>query len=182
VNTAARRFPSITNEDAIRPHQNAFQRWSSPDAMIPDAAPTERADTMALHHPPTFKVYTPDEVRSVPFRKSMPAYEELRDQDSDGIGARTLLKWTGIGIVGGLAVLTTLVVLLNFGADRAFASNLRSALMGSKTVEPAVTKPAAPPVPVVEARPTPKLELPATKPAAPKAAPARAPRPTTYKR
>jgi hypothetical protein len=157
VNTAPRRFQSITNEAAIRPHEHAFQRWSSP--AIPDAAPTERADTMAAHHPPTFKVYTPADVRSVPFRKSMPAYEELRDHDSEGVGASTLLKWTGIGIVAGLAVLTALIVVLNFGGDRAFASiPMRSALMGTAAT------PAAKPA-IVEAKPPTKLELPATKPA-----------------
>jgi hypothetical protein len=178
VNTAPRRFPSTTNEDAIRPHEQAFQRWSSP--MIPDAAPTERADTMAVHHPPTFKVYTPAEVRSIPFRKSMPAYEELRDQESEGLGASTLLKWTGIGIVAGLAVLTALIVVLSFGGDRAFASiQMRSALLGNKTAEPATPAAKPAPVAIAETKPATKLEVPATKPAAPAKV---APKPATKKR
>jgi hypothetical protein len=185
VNTSARRFPSITNEGAIRPHEVAFQRWSSPDfgnmgggfggayprpdfggvatmPEMPEAAATERADTMAAHHPPTFKVYTPAEVRRVPFRKSMPAYEEVHASDSDGVGASTLLKWTGIGIVAGLAVLTALIVVLNFGGDRFTSIDARSALMGNKTE--ATPAPPAKPTAIADAKPAPKteLELPAT--------------------
>lgn len=119
---------------------------------IPDAAPTDRADTMAAHHPPTFTVYTPDQVRAVPFRKSMPAYDEVHEVD--GIGARTLLKWTGIGIVAGLAVLTALIVVLNFGGgDHTFASvNTRSALVSNHAAEPSTP---ATPAKAAAAAPTP---------------------------
>ena len=129
---------------------------------IPDAAPTDRADTMAAHHPPTFTVYTPDQVRAVPFRKSMPAYDEVHEVD--GIGARTLLKWTGIGIVAGLAVLTALIVVLNFGGgDHTFASvNTRSALVSNHAAEPST--PAAPPK--TAAAPTPAKPATATAAAA----------------
>lgn len=192
MNPAPRRFPSITNEDAIRPHENAFRRWSSPDfgtatadgfaaaptmlAMsAPPAPATDRADTMAAHNPPSFTVYTPEQVKATPYRKSMPAYDEVNETDS--VGARTLLKWTGIGIVAGLAVLTALIVVLNFGGDRGFASvNARSALVGNKTT---VAEPAQAPAKVeapVAAKPTPatpaatpktdlELDAPATAPA-----------------
>ena len=169
-----RRFPSITNEDAIRPHEHAFQRWSMPDlGGIPDAATTERADTMAAHHPPTFKVYTPADVRHVPYRKSVPEYEEQRERESGGIGASMLLKWTGIGILAGFAVLTALLVVLSVSGDRALSfipggMSARSALMGGqKSVEPAPAPPA--PVKIAETKPAPKtdFEIPATKPAAP---------------
>ncbi len=114
---------------------------------------------MAAHHPPSFTVYTPDQVRNAPFRKSLPAYEEL--QDDAGVGARTLLKWTGIGIVAGLAVLAALILVLNLSGDRLASSvNARSALVGKVAEPPAKAKVEAPTPPAkVEAAPAPKPEL-----------------------
>ena len=135
--------------------------------MIPDSAATERTDTMAAHNPPSFTVYTAEQVRSTPFRKSMPAYEEVHGSSDEGVGAGTLLKWMGIGIVAGLAVLTALVVVLNFGGDRAFASiNARSALVGNKAetaAEPAPVQVQAKPVEAkpVEHKPVAKMVAPA---------------------
>lgn len=125
----------------------------------PSAAPTLRTDTMAAHHPPSFKVFTAEQVRATPYRKSIPAYEEVHSGtvETDAVGASTLLKWTGIGIVAGLAVLTALIVVLNFSDNRAFATSARSALVGNKA-ETAAQQPAAPvqaqaPAKVAETKP-----------------------------
>ncbi|MBX3233980.1 MAG: hypothetical protein KIT84_34400 [Labilithrix sp.] len=152
MSPASRRV-SITNEAAIKPHENAFRRWSVPDAPdAPDAMviqsplfppSTERHDTMEAHMPSSFRVYQPSELRSAPMRRGSFHNIEL-EPESDTVGARTLLKWTGIGILAGLCVLTALILVLNLGDDtkHGVASSSARATIG-KMSEPAATEPAA---------------------------------------
>lgn len=149
---APARFASITNEAAVRPHEDAFRAFGqagsfgqvdvlAPTFAMPTVPSTERADTMAAHlPPPSFTVYTPDQMRNAPMRRSMADFDLKTD---DSVGARTLLKWTGIGVVAGLAVLTALIVVLNFG-DRQAAT--RASLPTTKVEAPKVdvAKAAAP--------------------------------------
>lgn len=166
VNSPARpRFASVTNESALAPHENAFRRWSMPEIAEGNfldlrssafaergaetidansamgAARTERGDTMSAHMPPTFTVYTAEQTRNAPMRRgSMPDYDEVANTaKASGVGAHTLLKWTGIGIVAGLAVLTALVVVLNVGDDHARLASTRATI--GRVGEPVVMAP-----------------------------------------
>lgn len=169
VSIAPRR--SVTNEAALQPHENAFRSsaWSVPDGVevmaqpmsgfmggVPVAAPTERHDTMEAHMPSSFRVYTPDETRDAPMRRRSFHSIEV-EPGSDTVGARTLLKWTGIGIVAGLCVLTVLIFALGSTGDdgKRVASNSARASIGKLSEQPAAAAPvvAAPVTPAAVEKP-----------------------------
>ena len=169
-------------------HENAFRRWSVPDAMevqpepITPVPPTDRQDTMEAHMPSSFRVYSPAETRNAPMRRSYHSFEGMdTGAGSDSVGARTLLKWTGIGILAGFCVLTTLILVLNLGDDgHRVASTSARATIGK-------IEPAAAPAPVTPANAKPvatpaDIELEASPPPAPKKATIAAKKPAAKKK
>jgi hypothetical protein len=112
-----------------------------------------RANDTVATPTPSFTVSTVDQVKSASYRRSFAAYEELQADNTEKIGARVLLKWTGIGIVAGLGVLAALIFVLGF-SDKPPAFGNSNARATMKIDQPASA--AAPPPPAVTQLPAPQ--------------------------
>ncbi len=124
-------------------------------------APNEGADPELLAAPVSFRVYTPDEMRSAPLRPSnRPAPprklgDGLKDElaSAEAAGPRALLKWLGIGVAIGSLLLTAFVLLLNLTDDTRVAvkpTATRSTMTVPDRVTPSFHVPTIPTVTSVD--------------------------------
>ncbi len=133
-------------------HERAFRRWSHPSAGEVEASPD-------VEGPASFRVYSPDEVRSIPLRpshapSSRRGHVEAPVAESN---PRTLARWLGIGMAIGTLGLTAVALLVAL-TDEPHARHAGSAIMSMVAPAPVLT--AEPAAPAAEAQPTNDFELP----------------------